>query len=320
MKSFFCSLASIFMGCFVLASATTTPQDPTILYMNQIAAVANDRAITSHQIGVQLSEETNGRYNNNPDMLDKLGRKILQHNIDMELMNKEFERMKGKAPEHFKDKRFIQILNEDFGGNRVIFSEYLHMTGQSAKAFKDDIQKNAISSFMLKQRIGQHFEVSPLQIKEFYDAHYNDFYKDAEIDISQVAIFPHNGCQDIDATIDDIYKKFSKNENLNEIVKKYHNSCDISVTPLGKISLADVIDELRQEVGLLQEGMASKPIKIKGHYIMIIVNKWISEAHQLTLQEASDDIEKKISKKLSEELYNKWIAGLRARYYNKTFI
>ncbi|MDR0351342.1 MAG: hypothetical protein LBH49_01695 [Puniceicoccales bacterium] len=326
MKSGFYMSGVMFGFCTVFTSAITlqskliSPYKSTTVYTNQMVGAVNSKAITSRQIGIQLAEETNGKYNYDSPMIDKIGHNILQHTIDVELLSKEFEKMKGKAPENFKDKKFDQILKKNFNNDRIGFSNYRHTTGRSIRTFKDDLQKNEISSFMLHQRIVYHFEISPLQIKEFYDANYKDFWKDSELDISQIAILPKKNCQDIDDMINDIFNGFSKKENQDVIIKKYSDKCDVKITPLGKVLLKDIVEELRKEANTISEGMVTKPIKIKEYYLMVRVNKRLSEAYQLTLQEASNDIEKRISKKLNEEIYDKLISNLRSRYYNKIFI
>jgi hypothetical protein len=317
---FYISMAMLWEFCSVFAISGILSPDPATVYTNQIVGVVNAKAITSRQIGIQLAEETDAKYGYDMDRLNKVGHKMLQHTIDTELLAKEFEKTKGKAPENFKDKKFNQILKKDFKDDRIDFSNYRHTTGRSIRAFKEDIQKNEISNFMVHQRIVHPLEISPLQIKEFYDANYKDFWKDLELDISQIAVLFHENYQNPEVVINDIFNMFSRKENHADIIKKYSGECDIKITPLGNILLKDIVEELRQEVSSLSEGMVSKPIKIRRHYIMIIVNKRLSEPYQLTLQEASSNIENRISKKLSEEIYNKLIASLRSRYYNKIFI
>jgi hypothetical protein len=290
------------------------------VYTNGIAAIVNDQVITVERVRLDVSpmlQQIQMESSSQEDFRRRLRAaelEVLNGMINRKLVVDAFFERGGKFSEAYEKKEYENCLKNAFGGNRLELSKFLREYGKSVREFKKDVKERAIVGFMARELRASQMEVSPAKIKDYYNSHMSEFFYDGEIDLKQIILNNDGGGQDKAKAI---YGELSSGGDFHEIAKKY--SDNVEAYSIGYVSRVDLREEISRAIGNVRAGEYSGEVPL-GDILCIFFVATERPARQLTLEEASQSIENKLSLQYQEEARVRWLQKLRDRAYIKIYM
>ncbi len=341
-----CSLLLLGAAAPLLAAEAPTPAAnaaepdaplPPTKYTNAVAATVNGQIITLQQLHKQMAPDVPGifaqvdaKYGDNEaqakkvmgDEIEALGKERLHQMADRLLVIQEFDAKGMKIPSAYIDQQFDDKMTTQFGGDRVKFLKMLEEKGQSESEYRDELGDETKVGYMRGQIHNSASGISPVQIKEYYEANKNKFLvKDAvlvrQITLTSVADFP---LQEQAAKI--VQEARLPGANFVDLARKYSTDLlskqgDVPPTVFEKGRQQPVVEEA---VFKLQPGEVSDPVVIKdgktgATTIFIFKCEDKTVAGFLPLEKVHGDIETFLTQEEDNRAWEKWLQKLRDKAY-----
>ncbi|MDR3316794.1 MAG: peptidyl-prolyl cis-trans isomerase [Puniceicoccales bacterium] len=288
-------------------------------YINGAVAVVNDRAITAGELRQELTpllpqievestsqEDFNGK-------MRVVAREVLDRMVERALIVQEFEKDGNRVPEMQKNFQLDEFIRIHFQGDRLRFIEKLHGSGKSLQQFKKEMEEGFIVDWMLGRIRRSRTEISPLQVREYYESHKKTFYLKAAVKMRQ--IFFHANFPEKD--IGEVMERLRIGEDfavlLDEVSPhtKRHESTWIPTEDMG--------EDFAVAVSATAVGDYVGPLRTKdGSVIVLILEK--REGRQLPIAEVQDDIEGHLLHGRLREAQEYWLSELRRKAHIKIYL
>jgi parvulin-like peptidyl-prolyl isomerase len=289
-------------------------------YTNEIAAIVNGHIITMERVRMDVApilERLQMESNSEEDFRKRLlaaELEVVNNVINRKLIVDAFFERGGKFSNSYEEKEYENYLKSISAGDRLKFSKFLKEYGKSVREFKKDVKERAIVQFMFHELRASQIEVSPAKIKEYYDAHMSEFFREDEVELKQIVIYNSDNTEE---KLQLIYEELSNGHDFREVAKKYSESMDSY--DMGYVIHSDLIEEVSQAIENVEIGNYSGKVVFGNatHVFFVSAGK---PAKQLTLKEASQGIENKLFRQYQEEAHNRWIQKLRDKAYIKIYI
>ena len=292
-----------------------------------IAAVVNGDVITYSQVRALsapreklLRQQVTGEELNKK--LIELREMALKDLIDRRLVIQAFKKESYQIPDHIVDERMHQIIRESFGGDRNTFIKTLEAQNYTLGEFKEKETERIMVQAMRSHNIKMNSIISPPKVEEYYKKHRAEFTTKEQIKLRMIMVSGQKdtatapaqkalaeevlgrlaGGADFDGTAK-IYSEDSTRDNGGDWGWIDHNTL---AAPLEKIAFN------------MPVGRISNIIDYAGNYYILKVE----DKHGGTtksLAEMRSDIEKRLLEEEAHGIQERWIAGLRAKAYIKTF-
>jgi peptidyl-prolyl cis-trans isomerase SurA len=292
--------------------------EPT--YTNEIAAIVNDQIITMERVRLDVAPllpQIRALSQSEEDFRNRLlaaELETINGIINRKLIVDAFVERGGKFSEAYEKREYENYLKNISVGNRLEFSKCLKEYGKSVREFKKDVAERTIVNFMARELRASQMEVSPAKIKEYYDGHMDEFFRDSEIDLKRIIV--ESSCES-ESKLMKIRRELSDGHDFYEVAKKY--SDNMPAYDIGFVARGDLLDAISQALEDVEIGEYSDGIVLgDATYIFLVAAR--NPAKQLTLEEASQDIEKKLFQQFQEEARINWIQKLRDSAYIKIYI
>jgi len=282
-----------------------------------IAAVVNGEVITYSQVrALSAPREKLLRSQFTGKDLEKklieLRELALKDLIDRRLVIQAFKKESYQIPDHIVDERMHQIIRESFGGDRNTFIKTLEAQNYTLGEFKEKELERIMVQAMRSHNVKTNSIISPTKIEDYYRKHHEEFTSKEQIKLRMIMIPGQKdtasapaqkaGGAEFDRTAQ-VYSEDSTRDNGGDWGWIERNTL---AAPLEKFAFN------------MPVGRISNIIDYAGNYYIIKVE----DKHGGTtrsLAEARDDIEKTLLQEEAQGIQERWIAGLRAKAYIKTF-
>jgi parvulin-like peptidyl-prolyl isomerase len=293
-----------------------------------VAALVNDDVITFSQVRevVAPRERALRATLSGQELIDKVreARKgALQDLIDRQLILQEFKKKDFQIPQQFVDEHVNAIIHDEFGGDRQAFVRTLQAQGYTLTKFQNAERDKIIVQAMRYANVKSDFLVSPDKIENAYTASKEQFTTPEQVHLWMIAISkgtPAPGDQDPQkAMAEEIREKLMKGGSFDQLAQMY--SEDSSKQAGGDWGLVDrktLNDTLTNAAFKLPVNKVSPVIEQGNSYYILKVTEH-KDAVTKPLSDVRGDIEKKISSEERQRLQERWIEGLRAKAFIKTF-
>src|SRR6266481_3984282 len=255
-----------------------------------IAAIVNGEVITYSQVRSLsapreklLRSQLTGK--DLESKLLELRQLALRDLVDRRLVIQAFKKESYQIPDHFVDQRMHEIMRESFGGDRNTF-------------------------------------ISPTKIEDYYRKHHEEFTTKEEIKLRMIMI---SGQKDTasataqKALAEEVLGRLASGAEFDRTAQVYsEDSTRDNGGDWGWIERKTLAEPLEKFAFNMPVGRVSNIIDYAGNYYILKVE----DKHGGTtksLAEARDDIEKRLIQEEAQGIQERWIAGLRAKAYIKTF-
>jgi len=292
-----------------------------------IAAIVNGEVITYSQVRALsapreklLRSQLTGKDLENK--LLELRQLALKDLIDRRLVIQAFKKESYQIPDHFVDQRMQEILRESFGGDRNTFIKTLEAQNYTLGEFKEKEMERMIVAAMRSHNVKTNSIVSPTKIEDYYRKHHEEFTTKEEIKLRMIMI---SGQKDTasapaqKALAEEVLGRLASGAEFDRTAQVYsEDSTRDNGGDWGWIERNTLAAPLEKFAFNMPVGRISNIIEYAGNYYILKVEDKRGGTTR-SLAEARSDIEKKLLQVEAQGIQERWIAGLRAKAYIKTF-
>src|SRR5437667_831628 len=292
-----------------------------------IAAVVNGDVITYSQVrALSAPQEKLLRQQLTGEELEKkliqLRQLALKDLIDRRLVIQAFKKESYQIPDHIVDERMHQIIRESFGGDRNTFIKTLEAQNYTLGEFKEKETERIMVQAMRSHNVKMNSIISPTKVEDYYRKHRNEFTSKEQIKLRMIMI---SGQKDTasapaqKALAEEVLGKLAGGAEFDQTAQIYsEDSTRDNGGDWGWIERNTLAAPLEKFAFNMPVGRISNIIDYAGNYYILKVEDKRGGTTR-SLAEARDDIEKRLLQEEAQGIQERWIAGLRAKAYIKTF-
>jgi peptidyl-prolyl cis-trans isomerase SurA len=292
-----------------------------------IAAVVNGDVITYSQVRALsapreklLRQQVTGEELNKK--LIELREMALKDLIDRRLVIQAFKKESYQIPDHIVDERMHQIIRESFGGDRNTFIKTLEAQNYTLGEFKEKETERIMVQAMRSHNIKMNSIISPPKVEEYYKKHRAEFTSKEQIKLRMIMISGQKDTANAPAQkalAEEVLGKLAGGAEFDRTAQVYsEDSTRDNGGDWGWIERNTLAAPLEKFAFNMPVGRISNIIDYAGNYYILKVE----DKHGGTtksLAEMRSDIEKRLLEEEAHGIQERWIAGLRAKAYIKTF-
>ncbi|PYK65862.1 MAG: peptidylprolyl isomerase [Verrucomicrobia bacterium] len=319
-----CGLALLPLCCAAFAAEPqATPQ-----IVDGIAAVVNGDIITLSQVRelsaprekVLRSQYTGAELEKQLKATRELALKDL---IDRRLVIQAFKKEKYEIPDHFVEERMHEIIRENFGGDRNTFIKTLEAQEYTLGEFKQKEMESIIVQAMRGKNVKkENMVVPPPKIEEYYKQHRNEFTSKERIKLRLIMVPSRADTANAAAQralAEEVLGQLAGGADFAQVAQTYSadSSRDLG-GDWGWIERKTLAAPLEKIAFNMPVGRISNIIEYGGNYYILKVEAKEGGVTR-SLAEARPDIEKKLIQEQAHDIQERWLAGLRAKAYIRTF-
>jgi peptidyl-prolyl cis-trans isomerase SurA len=295
--------------------------------INGIAAVVNGDVITYSQVrDLSAPREKLLRSQYTGAELEKALKEAreaaVKDLIDRRLIIQAFQKEKWEIPDHFVEEQLRGIIRESFGGDRNAFIKTLEAQRYSLGEFKQTETERMIVQAMRAKNVKRNPISSPTKVEEYYKKHRADFTAKEQVKLRMIMI---SGKADTGqsasqkALAEEVLGQLAGGAEFERIAQTYSEDGTRDVGgDWGWIERKTLAPPLEKIAFKMPVGRISNIIEYGGNYYILKVEERQGGTTR-SLAEARPDIEKKLIQEEAQDLQERWIAGLRAKAYIRTF-
>ena len=295
--------------------------------INGIAAIVNGDVITYSQVReLSAPREKLLRSQYSGAELEK-GLKeareaALKDLIDRRLIIQAFQKEKYEIPDHFVEEQVRGIIKESFGGDRNTFIKTLEAQSYSLGEFKEKETERMIVQAMRAKNVKRNPISSPTKVEEYYKKHRAEFTAKEQVKLRMIMIPGHADTGQSatqKALAEEVLGQLAGGAEFERIAQSYSEDGTRDAGGdwgwIGRNTLAAPLEKIAFNMPI---GRISNIIDYGGNYYILKVEERQGGTTR-SLAEARPDIEKKLIQEEAQDLQERWIAGLRAKAYIRTF-
>ena len=295
--------------------------------MDGIAAVVNGEVITYSQIRALsapreklLRSQLTGK--DLEKKLIELRELALKDLIDRRLVIQAFKKESYQIPDHIVDQRVHDIIRESFGGDRNTFIKTLEAQNYTLGEFKEKELERIMVQAMRSHNVKTNTIISPTKIEDYYRKHREEFTSKEQIKLRMIMIPGQKDTASAPAQkalAEEVLGKLAGGAEFDRTAQVYsEDSTRDNGGDWGWIERNTLAASLEKFAFNMPVGRISNIIDYAGNYYIIKVEDKRGGTTR-SLAEARDDIEKRLLQEEAQGIQERWIAGLRAKAYIKTF-
>jgi len=295
--------------------------------INGIAAIVNGDVITYSQVReLSAPREKLLRSQYSGAELEK-GLKeareaALKDLIDRRLIIQAFQKEKFEIPNHFVEEQVRGIIKESFGGDRNTFIKTLEAQSYSLGEFKQRETERMIVQAMRAKNVKRNPISSPTKIEEYYKKHRAEFTAKERVKLRMIMIPGHADTGQSatqKALAEEVLGQLVGGAEFERMAQSYSEDGTRDVGgDWGWIERKTLATPLEKVAFNMPVGRISNIIEYGGNYYILKVEEREGGTTR-SLAEARPEIEKKLLQEEAQDLQERWIAGLRAKAYIRTF-
>jgi peptidyl-prolyl cis-trans isomerase SurA len=295
--------------------------------INGIAAVVNGDVITFSQVReLSAPREKLLRSQLTGDELVKALKEAreaaLKDLIDRRLIIQAFQKEKYEIPDHFVEEQMRGIIKESFGGDRNTFIKTLEAQSYSVGEFKLKQTESMIVQAMRAKNVKKNPISSPTKVEEYYKKHRAEYTAKEQVKLRMIMIPGHADTGQSatqKALAEEVLGQLAGGAEFERIAQSYSEDGTRDAGGdwgwIGRNTLAPPLEKIAFRMPV---GRISNIIEYGGNYYILKVEERQGGTTR-SLAEARPDIEKKLIQEEAQALQERWIAGLRAKAYIRTF-
>jgi peptidyl-prolyl cis-trans isomerase SurA len=295
--------------------------------INGIAAIVNGDVITYSQVReLSAPREKLLRSQYNGAELEKALKEAreaaLKDLIDRRLIIQAFQKEKFEIPDHFVEEQVRGIIKEAFGGDRNTFIKTLEAQSYSIGEFKHRETESMIVQAMRAKNIKKNPISSPTKVEEYYKKHRAEFTAKEQVKLRMIMISGHADTGQSatqKALAEEVLGQLAGGADFERIAQAYSEDSTRDIGgDWGWIERKTLAAPLERVAFNMPIGRISNIVEYGGNYYILKVEERQGGTTR-SLAEARPDIEKKLLQEEAQNLQERWIAGLRAKAYIRTF-
>lgn len=314
MKRYFVIVALAFTCVVISQSAPAGVVD-------KIVVVVNNEIITQREIDVLLIpiyEQYRSQYKGE-ELIRKLEmarEDILKQLIEDRLILSESKKQNIAVEEKEIDSRMESIKKSV--GSEAELEKMLNDQNLTLNELRDRYKEKIMIRKLIDQKVGARIIITPLEVKNFYNDHKEEFLQPEEIRLRSILIRPkpeQGGDAGALQVMRDIMKRLKEGCDFEGLAKQYSDAPEASQGGLmGYIKKGDLMPQIENVVFGMKEGDITGIIKSTlGYHVFKVEEK--KERRMKELPEVRQDIEEYLYRSKANQKLKGWIDSLAKSAY-----
>ena len=296
--------------------------------LNGVAARVEDRVITLGEVLREMQPAEERIRSEARSRLEfqrrrkELAEQVLNRLIDRTLIIREFEKSEMIIPPDILEQRYDDHITEEFEGDRAEFLEYLRAIGKSDREFRQEMKERLIVGAMRNERMGSPTAVSPVRVREYYEANRAQFYQEEQVRLRMIVLEQNDDetAEEIAVLAQSILDEFETGRTFDSLARQYSEGDKANSGGLwGWIDRDMLKSDLADVAFDLEPGTASEPVTL-GRFTYILLAENRKSAGVRDLEDVRGKVEERIATEMAREAMDRWIQRLRARAFIRTYL
>lgn len=257
--------------------------------------------------------------------LAPIAREVLDKMIDDKLLINDFNNdEKVKIPESYMDNHYSKFMEETFQGNRSGYIEFLKSEGLTDRSFREQQKEEVILSFLRSRLRKSTAEISPEQIRKYYDEHKDQFAQKEAVHLRQIMLRPVEDDTETSTALlekaNKIVAKLKSGQTFEDTAKTFsEDEMKASGGNWGWINRSDIRKELADVAFSLNKGTYSNPVILNNHaFVLYVEEKRL--AGNVPISEVREQIENALVNESAKKVQAREVQKLRKKAHIKYFI
>ena len=221
--------------------------------------------------------------------------------------------------------RYIGEIQSRNGMDRERFQRALTAQGLTWEAYRVKVKNEIEKAQLVNREIRQRVNVSPEEIRRYYDAHLSDYAIAERIKVRDILFALDPGADD-----DEVAHVRGKAEEVRSLALKGRDfgalARQFSEGPgadkggeLGTFGRDEMEGALAAAVVALKPGEVSEPVRARGGFHLLRVDERIAAGHK-KIEEVQDDIREALYNDALQARFQNWLSrDLRERHHVEIF-
>lgn len=244
--------------------------------------------------------------------------------ISERMLESEVKKYQGQINEN-QVNSYIAGFERQAGLTNAQLRQQLQAQGVTYKQFRQHARIQIEKMMMVEKEVRQKINISPAEIKAYYDAHPAEFkVKKERFKLAQIliALPPNPTPTEVEAArkkADKVRKLAVNGGNFATLAHKYSDDNSSSQGgELGYFSRGEVLDPIQNAIDKLQPGQISEPVRtVHGFHILKLEEH--DKAGLKPLAEVSSQIRGKLMTEKAKQEFAKWVeTDLVKKHYVET--
>lgn len=278
-----------------------------------VAAFVNDHVITvSDVLGASRTLQQQLRGGRGGREANELFHEVLGELIDRKLIADSYEQQREvQIPPIVVDERVQEIVQEMFRDDRNAFLRALGEEGRSERSWREEIREQVVVRAMRNLRVDRHVHISPTEVRAWYDAHPEQFVRDAEVTYRMLVVDAAAPDASTNA-VAQVKAALATDTDFGDVTRQFSNDRFADRGGLrGPVDPGQLREEVRQALEGLAVGEVAGPIALGDNMIWLQLEMYVA-AEQVPFEEAYDQIQLAIFRERAEAKYSRWLTRLRS--------
>ena len=306
-------LFGIFFICITLAAHAEV--------VDKIVVVVNNEIITQREIDILLAP-VYGQYRNEYKgeelirRLEEARERILKQLIEDRLILSEAKKQNIVVEQKEVDAK-IDELKKKMGSDQDLES-MLNEQNLTMKELDERYKEKMMIRKLIDKKVGARIMITPLEVKNFYNTHKDEFLQLEEVKLRTILIKPKNeqgsGAKALEI-MRDILKRLKEGGGFEALAQEYSDGPGASDGGLmGYVKKGDLLPQLEDIVFNLKEGQTSGIVQSQlGYHIFKVEEKRARRSKDLP--EVRQEIEEFMYRERANEKLKGWIDSLAKSAY-----
>lgn len=288
--------------------------------IDRVAIVVNTEIITESEIDRALAPvysqyRTTYQGDQLIKKLEESRQKIVEQMIEDKLILCEAKKQNIEVD----DTQIEDRLNEMRGrfGSKENLEAALQQQRLTIKELKSRIREQLMTKAMVDRKIGGRIAITPVEVKNYYDSHKDEFAEAEERKISNILIKLK---KDVDASktlqlAREVARRLKSGGDFAALAQVYSEGPGAEGGgAMGYVKKGDLLPEVESVVFSLNEGQTSNMVQTSLGYHFFKVEE-IKKARELPLSEVQREVEDSIYREKIKEKIKGWVEGLKKNAY-----
>ena len=278
---------------------------------NRIVATIDGEPITAHELR-RYAKEHAAQGTPDAQVLDAL--------ITDRLLEKEIK-AQGITARADEIDRYVEEIQQRNGMDRERFGAALAAQGLSLESYRARVKSELEKAALVNREIRQHVNVSPEEIRRYYDAHLGNYGTVERVKVRDVFLAIEDPADEAS-----VAHARTKALEVRALALDGHDfgalAEQFSEGPgahkggeLGTFSRGEMEHDLESAAFALEPGRVSEPVRAGGGFHLLRVDERVGAGHK-PLDEVQDEIRDALYNQALEERFREWLShDLRERHH-----
>ena len=277
---------------------------------NRIVATIDGEPITAHELQQYAKDRDAGGAGN---------RQVLEALITEKLLEREIKALGIVARDDDID-RYIHEVQARTGMDDARFREAITKQGMTWEAYRAKVKGEIEKAQLVNREIRQHVNISPEEIRRYYDQHLDDYVIAERIRVRDIFI-PADSSEDealehARTKAEEVRKLALSGRDFATLARQYSEGPGADKGgELGTFSRGEMESDLEEVLFRLKPGEISEPVRSGGGFHLLRVDERIAGGHR-PLDEVREDIREALYNEALETRFQQWLSrDLRERHH-----